>query len=216
MKKTAKALLLVLCALILVVGSVFGTLAYLTSQDEVTNTFTVGKVKITMDEANVTEFGEVDGASRVKENTYRIMPAHNYVKDPVVRVEANSENSYLFIKVTNNIAAIEVAGDATAKTIDGQILAAGWTQLSTDGNTTIYSRLVEKKAEQQNIPTFTEFKVSAEVTQTPDGAQPTDNALYIEQYDANTIVVTAYAVQADGFDTAAEAWNTTFGAPVNP
>lgn len=27
------------------------------------------------------------------------------------------------------------------------------------------------------------------------------------------IIVTAYAVQADGFDTVEEAWNATFGAP---
>ena len=46
MKNLKKALVLLLCAILLVVGSVMGTLAYLTSQDQVTNTFTVGNVEI--------------------------------------------------------------------------------------------------------------------------------------------------------------------------
>ena len=40
MKKTKKALLLSLCAVMLVTASVLGTMAYLTSTDEVVNTFT--------------------------------------------------------------------------------------------------------------------------------------------------------------------------------
>ena len=53
MKKAKKALALVLCAVLLVAGSVMGTMAYLTSKDEVVNTFTVGKVGITLDEEDV-------------------------------------------------------------------------------------------------------------------------------------------------------------------
>ena len=53
MKTAKKAMLMTLCAIILVVATVFGTMAYLTSTDEVNNTFTVGNVKITLDEAKV-------------------------------------------------------------------------------------------------------------------------------------------------------------------
>ena len=53
MKKTKKALLLSLCAVMLVTASVLGTMAYLTSTDEVVNTFTVGNVAITLDETDV-------------------------------------------------------------------------------------------------------------------------------------------------------------------
>lgn len=45
MKTRSKALLLTLCAVLLVAASVLGTMAYLTSTDEVTNTFTVGQVR---------------------------------------------------------------------------------------------------------------------------------------------------------------------------
>ena len=54
MKTKRKALLLSLCAVLLVVASVMGTMAYLTSSDTGTNTFTVGKVAIKRDEPAVT------------------------------------------------------------------------------------------------------------------------------------------------------------------
>lgn len=43
MKTKSKALLLTLCAVLLVAASVLGTMAYLTSTDTVTNTFTIGQ-----------------------------------------------------------------------------------------------------------------------------------------------------------------------------
>ena len=52
-KNLKKVLLLVLCAALLVSVTVAGTVAYLTSTAKVENTFTVGKVKITMDESKV-------------------------------------------------------------------------------------------------------------------------------------------------------------------
>ena len=58
MKTRRNALLLSFCAVLLVVASVFGTVAYMTSKDQVKNTFTVGKVAINLDEAKVTEDGK--------------------------------------------------------------------------------------------------------------------------------------------------------------
>ena len=59
MKTKSKALLMTLCAVLLVAASVLGTMAYLTSTDEVENTFTVGNVKIALDEAKVNADGTV-------------------------------------------------------------------------------------------------------------------------------------------------------------
>ena len=53
MKTARKVLIIALCAVLLVSISVMGTMAYLTSQDSVKNTFTVGNVKITLDELDV-------------------------------------------------------------------------------------------------------------------------------------------------------------------
>ena len=103
MKKTSKALLLTICAVLLVAASVMGTMAYLTSTDKVQNTFTVGKVAIKLDEAKVgTDGTPVEGADRVKENGYKLLPGHTYIKDPTVTVLKDSVESYVRMKVTFN------------------------------------------------------------------------------------------------------------------
>ncbi len=108
MKTKSKALLLTLCAVLLVAASVLGTMAYLTSSAEVKNTFTIGKVEIKLDEAKVTADGiPVEGAARVTANSYKLMPGTTYTKDPTVTVKAGSEESYVRMKVTfNNAAAL--------------------------------------------------------------------------------------------------------------
>lgn len=98
-----KPLLTLCCALLLVAAGVFGTLAYLTGTDTVNNTFTVGNVKITLDEAEVNTDGTpVTPADRVKANEYHLLPGHTYTKDPTVTVEEGSDLSYVRMKVTFN------------------------------------------------------------------------------------------------------------------
>ena len=103
MKTKSKALLLTLCAVLLVAASVLGTMAYLTSSAEVKNTFTIGKVEIKLDETDVTD----PNGPRVKANSYKLMPGTTYTKDPTVTVLKGSEDSYVRMKVTfNNAAAL--------------------------------------------------------------------------------------------------------------
>ena len=110
MKTKSKALLLTLCAVLLVAASVMGTMAYLTSTDKVENTFTVGNVKITLDEAKVNTDGTLAApAERVKANEYKLLPGHTYTKDPTVTVKEVSESSYVRMKVTFNNAADIIA-----------------------------------------------------------------------------------------------------------
>lgn len=110
MKTKSKALLLTLCAVLLVAASVMGTMAYLTSTDTVENTFTVGNVKITLDEAKVNTDGTLaTPAERVKANEYKLLPGHTYTKDPTVTVIKGSESSYVRMKVTFNNAAQIIA-----------------------------------------------------------------------------------------------------------
>ena len=73
-------------------------MAYLTSTDTVTNTFTVGKVEIKLDETDVTN----PNGPRVQANSYKLMPGTTYTKDPTVTVKAGSEESYVRMKVTFN------------------------------------------------------------------------------------------------------------------
>ena len=196
MKSKKKVLVTVLCAVMLVVGSVLGTMAYLTSQSEVNNTFTVGNVAITLDEADVDENGTVlkddndNPLTRVKANTYKLMPGHTYVKDPTIHVSATSEDCWLFVKVENGISAIE---DNT--TIAEQMAAKGWTLVAGQTDVYAYSDVV---AGGTNVVVFDNFKIKGDAV--------TSN------YANASIKVTGYAVQADGFTTAADAWKAAFGA----
>ena len=114
-KTKTKALLMSLCAVLLVAASVLGTMAYLTDSKDVKNTFTVGNVAIKLDEAKVDEMGNLvenqDGtlADRVTRNEYKLLPNHTYVKDPTVTVLAPSVDSYVRMKVTFNKASQIIA-----------------------------------------------------------------------------------------------------------
>lgn len=119
MKTKSKALLLTLCAVLLIAASVLGTMAYLTSTDTVTNTFTVGKVEIKLDEAKVNANGiPEEGAARVTANSYKLMPGTTYTKDPTVTVLKGSEDSYVRMKVTFNNATKLMAMLPSADNLD--------------------------------------------------------------------------------------------------
>ena len=208
MKTRSKALLLVLCAVLLVTASVLGTMAYLTSTDSVENTFTIGKISITLDETKATLEGKKDttATAPVKANKYKLMPGHEYLKDPTVHVTAGSEDSYIFIKVENGISAYEAATSTEEggyKTIADQIKANNWTELT--GVTGVYYKEYTSSTTQADLEVFKNFKIS-------DTAN--EAATWKDVSEQNTkITVTAYAVQKDGFDTAKDAWDATFGKP---
>ena len=185
MKKT---LTVIIALVLVVVMSVAGTVAYLTSQVTVTNAFTVGNVTITMDEAKVDVYGVKDGDTRVTTNTYRLIPGHTYIKDPVVHVDADSENCWLFVKVENGISDLEATGTTT---IAAQLAANGWTPISEGSNIYAYSRIATKA--DTNVPVFGSFTIAGNATLPANGT-------------GLDVVVTAYAIQADSFGTAAQAW----------
>lgn len=207
MKTKTKALALALCAVLLVVSTVFVTMAYLTSKtDVVTNTFTVGKVTITLDEADVDLMGVKDGDTRVKANEYKLIPGHTYIKDPTIHVADDSEECWLFVKVENGLSAIE-ANTSEDLSIAAQMAAKGWTPVAEGSNIYAYST---KQTARANVVVFDNFTISgtADVSKyaTADGTDAEGNPI-----GGKTIEVTAYAIQADGFATAAEAW-TAAGA----
>ncbi|MBQ8387683.1 MAG: hypothetical protein IJX46_02010 [Clostridia bacterium] len=205
-KKILMALALVGCAILLVVGSVAATMAYLTSQTQtITNTFTVGNVAITMDESVTDLYGVVTSGKTTAGNAYKLIPGHTYTKDPTITVVANSEKCYLFVEVVNGLSAIEVAADATAaegetETIAEQMADNGWINLS--GNIWYYENAVETNAEDQTVSVFGTFTIAG--TADVSGYATTNDA-----NDTNKITVTAYAVQADGFANAQAAWTAS-------
>lgn len=132
MKK--KALLSLLCIGLVTAVSVMGTLAYLTDRDSVANTFTVGRVDIELDEADVDADGQLilndegEPVDRVKENEYHLIPGQTYRKDPTITVKANSEESYIrMILVIHNASAVQAIIDKY-ELGDFSALIGGWDQ----------------------------------------------------------------------------------------
>lgn len=187
MKTVRKALVLAACAIMLVCATIAGTLAYLTSKAEVKNTFTVGNVSITMDETNV---DQKDGEpARDTQNTYKLLPGQSYTKDPIIHVGSDSEECWLFVKVENNITAVEDSTD----TIASQLATNGWSEIDLTNHIYAYQSKVQAG---DDITVFNHFKVAS--TATNDAL----NAI-----DGKTINVTAYAIQAEGFASAQAAWD---------
>lgn len=188
MKTRNKALLMALCAVLLVTATVLGTMAYLTSTtDTVTNTFTAGKVAITLDETDVDD--STPNADRDTANAYTLVAGENYVKDPTVHVQKGSQESWLFVKVdaSSFVTNAEVATGSN-KTIAEQMSANGWTLVSGQTNVYAYKETVEAE---DDVEVFGKIYVK-------DGYAGTD---------VSAITVQAYAVQASGFATAAAAYD---------
>lgn len=228
----ARKILVSIAALALVAAiSIGGTIAYLTSQDQVKNTFTVGKVKITLDEARVNQDGDklyvpndktedenfkdytTDStnatiAKRVKANDYKLLPGHTYTKDPTVTVKAGSEESYVRMLVT-------VTFD---KQLTDEQLATNLDNIFVGYNSNNWVRNAKdvKIVDDKTVITY-EYRYNTTVS-----AGTTDNklpALFtgikvpgewtnedLAAIGAFNIGIVAEAIQADGFTTADLAW----------
>ncbi len=177
-----------MAAAMVCVGAVGGTFAYLTQiTDEVTNTFTVGEnVGITLDEAKVTELGvAVTPEERTDHNEYKLIPGHTYTKDPTVTVNTGTADCYVFVHVENGISDIE-GEDTIASQIEGR-----WTETDIPGYYYWKEGVVEAGDE---LIVFESFTVDEEATIED-----------LNDYANARIIITACAVQADGFANAEEA-----------
>lgn len=206
MKTKRKALLLSLCAVLLVVASVMGTMAYLTSRDTVTNTFTIGNVQITLDETKVNLDGTVvtgDEAGVTKANKYLLMPGHQYTKDPTVHVDPVSEDSYIFVKVENGISKYE-----GTPTIASQITSAPYSWTALTGVDGVYYKEYTKSNDGANLKVFGGFTIA-------DNANGADGWANINE-QTTKIIVTAYAIQKDGTGTPDDAWAKVSAQYQNP
>ena len=192
MKKSVKALLLVMCAIVLVVATVFTTLAYMTSKtDTITNTFTVGSIAITLDEEDVNIYGQKESDVRVTAGTqqYKLIPGNTYTKDPTVHVDEASESAWVFIKVDGSLPESITSGLKVNESV--------WTAL--DGQAGVYYLQYDADAD----PAVYDFEVFTEKTFTVNNIDATILAAGNNQ----SIAITAFAIQNDAnLTTAALAW----------
>ena len=215
MNTVKKTLLICLCVIAVVMASVLGTLAWLTDQETVVNTVTVGKVDITVDEAKVNPDGTpVTGADRVTGNQYHLIPGQTYTKDPTMTVKAGSTEAYVRMELTLNckaeLDAIFAPGVELTSIFQGYD-ASKWIYVgeTTDGNTVTYefryyTTVSAESADVELEPLFTSFTIPGEL----DGNDL--NAIQSLQ-----ITVVGHAIQAQGFENADAAW-AAFDQQTNP
>lgn len=205
--KNMKKIIALVAALVLVLAiGIGGTLAYLTSTATVTNTFTIGKVKITLVEhkydANYPDqmattsqnpYGE-----EVSENSYTLIPGQTYFKDPTVKVEDDSEDCYLFVKldVKNNKTDGENSIDIVqyeAFTDEGWIQGTGTGESGNGVPDNVWYRTVKQSDSTKSWKLLKDNKVKINDELTNDNMPSTDSK--------PTLKFTAYAIQKAGFDT---------------
>jgi len=182
-----KYLTLVASFVLVAALAVGGTLAYLTAQtDAIVNTFTVGNVNIALKETKT---------------DFKMVPGCTIEKDPVVTVEAGSEDSWVFVKVEESAN----LDDFITYTVDPN----NWTLL--DESKGIYYTFSKDIQNDRNIKVLLNDQVTVKTTVTKEDMDGITN-----QNASPKLAFTAYAVQMAGFDTAKAAWDATFGKTETP
>lgn len=208
--KKSKSIVLAFCALLLVTATIMITIAYLTDSSTVVNTFTIGKVDLTLDEAVVDKDGTPTGERTEKGNNYHLLPGITYTKDPTVTVTKGSEESYVRMLLTLTHSSQLDAIFTPSNTILNEFFN-GY-----DSTTWIYSG--ETKDTANNTITY-EFRYKDKV-KAVDSDLPLD-ALFdsitvpgsltgeqLETIAGLEITVEAHAIQATGFTDSNAAWAT--------
>lgn len=197
-KSILMAAIAVMLVAVLIVG---GTLAYFTDTKSATNTFTMGNVKITLDETNV---NDPQGA-RVTENTYNVYPGAVVTKDPVVH---NTGKNAAYIRATVNVSnwmnlvaayypdfkeTFPNDGYKAALNLLVGELGEGWSVVGVEAGDTF--TIGQLAADTDTTAMFKTVTIPAGI----------DNA---NADSLSSVKVVAQAIQADGFDT----WDDAFAA----
>lgn len=206
--KRSKSLVMMLCALLLAAGAILGTVAYLQDSASVVNTFTVGNVRLKLDEALVNEKGEPIGGRTEAGNAYHLLPGEAYTKDPTVTVRKGSEQSYVRMLVRVNCAreldAIFAPGGAVLGEIFKGYDAAKWKYVDvargTDNTVTYEFRYFDTVKPQKDADLV--LDALFDTVAVPDTLTGEQLATVADL----KITVEAHAIQATGFADAQEAW----------
>ena len=196
-KLSFRAIMLAIASSVIIFCMIGGTLAWLTaSTDPITNVFTYGNIDIELTETK----GILDGTNRL----FKMTPGKTIEKDPTVKVLANSEDCWLFVK-------IDITQDANSPLADyiEYDITQGWTALNgVDG---VYYRTVDSAAQDQSYSVLsydgTENLVKTKDSVTKEMLEELDS---FDKYPKMTF--TAFAVQRDESDassaigTAQAAW----------
>lgn len=204
---------ILLCVTLVALAAIGATFAYLTDTKTVDNTFTMGNVKITLDETNVND----PEGDRVTRNTYNVYPGAVVTKDPIVH---NTGKNAAYIRATVNV--------SNWMNLVGAYYPDFKENFPSDGYKAALNLLVGELGEGWSVvgveagDTFTIGQFDAKFILKYDGklAAGADTTAMFQTVtipagidNANTesfsgVKVVAQAMQADGFDT----WEAAFAA----
>ena len=217
-KINKKPLLTVLAMVLVCVVSVMGTMAYLAqTTDAVVNTFAAASLidpadgEFTLKEHKVEK--QEDGSYVIPENpeetynnSYTVYPGVTLPKDPFVRITGfTGEEAYLFIEVedtTSDELTITIDSDNWLK-LEGVALP-NRDDVTAGSERTIYVyKIKDETADATKITEDIDFiYILAKNEVTVNNEATLENLGAVKFY--------GYLLQATGFDTAAEAWETVY------
>ena len=143
MRKFYQVLVIALCTVMLILGSISATVAYLTMKtDTVENTFTAGNIFIELNQET-----ELDSS--------KMVPGQEYTVDPTVTVKEDSEACWLFIKIEKG---------ANFDTFLSFTVAEGWEELESG----VYYREVEATTTDVSFSVIEDDTVTARIECTKD------------------------------------------------
>lgn len=208
-----KIVAIVLAMALVAVAAVGATMAYLTDTKSVTNTFTMGDVKITLDETNVNDPNGV----RVTANEYNIYPGAVVTKDPIVH---NVGKNGAYIRATVNVSdwmnlvaayypdfkeTFPNDGYKAALNLLVGELGEGWSVVGVEAGDVFTIGQFDAKFVLKYDGTLAPGADTTAMFQTVTIPAGIDNA---NVASFNEVKVVAQAIQADGFDT----WEAAFAA----
>lgn len=175
MKTKTKSIMTICLAVALVVAAVVGTIAYMTAQDSVENTFTVGSFNKPSTNPDGTPNPDLNAyiiePTWVKDS--KLIPGDNVAKDPYVGIGKGSDSAYVYVYIKN-----ETLKDTGDKYVTFT-LKTGWTAVDattvtdSEGNTKYVSGLFKyntvltpdaDKDAWTTTPIFEKVDVSKEAT----------------------------------------------------
>jgi len=170
-----KMLVLVACVALVTGLAIGGTVAWLAdSTEEVKNTFTPSNVGVELTEST---------------ENYQMIPGQTIAKNPTITVNANSETSYVFVKVTRT---------ENVDTFLSYEIADGWEQL--DGVDDVYWREVTEQTADQHFAVLADNQVTVKETVTKEQMDNLTEANYPK------LTFKAFIIQKAGFDSETAAW----------
>lgn len=157
MAQKKKSLIVAFCTILMLIGTM-ATLAYFADQESATNTFTIGKINIELDETDV-DNSSMD--NRDKKNTYKMIPGEPLPKDPIITVKAGSVDCWVFVEVIDKE---QVFNEKTYKASDFLTYSittkndkvSPWNKLQEENGVAVYYCKVVKPATDLELPCILE------------------------------------------------------------